>query len=226
MDKPLHELVQEAATKLLTPEMVETKVMAAMEKLVESAIDEHFRSYGDIGKQVSKNIRDQLGVPEIELAPYSGQMLNMLKARMDAITSEIVSERMKELVDDIAGKAPKEITTNEIVAKLLEQAVDNNYDEGTATKISCHIDSSGSQLVFMYLDEDPGKLNYECRYRLVIDRVEQQITGLEIGRQQPNRQSYGRYYSFDHLLQALWATGAKVTVSDNEPVTLDDPYDY
>lgn len=224
MDKPLNELVQEATTKLMTSELVETKVMAAMEKLVESAIDEHFRSYGDVGKQVSKHLRDQLGVPDIELAPYSGQMLKMLQARMDAITSEIVSERMKELVDDIAGKAPKEITTNEIVAKLLEQAVENNYSGGT-TRISCHITDRSENLVFMYLDEEPDHRNFECRYRLTINPKEQQITGLDIG-QNTKRQSYGSYYSFEHFLQALWATGAKVTVSDFEPVTLHDSHDY
>ena len=212
----LNKLVNESLAKIEQEGFVQETVEKQLKKTIESIVNDLFRSYSDFGKNLEKEVASQLNVnlKELNLAGYNVMVLNTVKEKLDeAITIQGI-EKIKESLNEMLVGVEKEYKLSDLVEKMKESA--NEYGDHNGEEISFHIDSDRKVLTFISFDEKEGKSEYECKYRLSVDK-DGKVTSVKIADKQfKNNVIMGGLYGLEEVLFKLYASGAKLLVDDDD----------
>ena len=119
--KELQELIN-AKTKAMSEDgTITALVEKGVERAIESAINDQFRSFGTITKQIEEGFKAglKIDIDEIDFESYNEQMLVAVKARVGELFKGAASERFMTEMDKILEPAPKEITAQDFVEKVV-----------------------------------------------------------------------------------------------------------
>lgn len=221
---PMTATVQEMFGQVLSQRIqsgaLESAITKYVDKLIDDAASDVFRSYGDVGKamkeQFAKAIMPQLDNLS-EIPTYHQFVTNRLKMAVqnfyDNRIAEVIDTEMKELLEEIPGQ----INLSWIVKKLLESAKESR-DEDYEGQITLTINSDGS-FVHIYMDKEQDKANYRCEYQLDArkdrDTGEWKIYSAKIGDQSiGSAKILGPFYNFEKIMMNIYALKGSI-VFDN-----------
>lgn len=131
--------IQKATDKFIEeklPAMVAEKVT----KMVDSILDDVFRSYSDVGKQIKEKIEKQLNVnlQKYDLVDYNHFIAKAINERLIGLINEGSIKPIMELVESTVGFIEKKtIKLSEIHQMFIESSMEEN-DQEPEGEISFH----------------------------------------------------------------------------------------
>ena len=130
-------LIQDEIGKMADSGEIEAEIRKKARQVITQSINEAFRSYGKISKQIEASVGDALNLDlgKIDLDSYNHTITQMVKR----IALEHLEDKAKIVItkrlEDLLSPAPKSITVQGLVDKCIEVWKDN----GCLCSDSCHI---------------------------------------------------------------------------------------
>lgn len=216
---PATATVQEMFGKVLQDRIqsgaVEQAIIKHVDKLIESAADDVFRSYGDVGKALKEQFAKAI-MPQLEsigdLPTYHEYVTNRLKLA----TQNFYDNRLASVVDaelkDLLAEVPEEITLSWLVKHLVKQCEsdsDGGY-EGEITLIMRKMWDWCDSSYAVFLDPNPNVSERDCDYDLHLSKNKESgkwdLLGVRVdGRKPGEKICMGRLYNFDKVLFNIFA---------------------
>jgi hypothetical protein len=154
------DLIDRTLGKMLSENALETQVQAHVETMLKKSVDELFRSYGPITKQIEQQLADSINLNGlIDVQCYNARLANLIQTKMDAILADESSGRIAKVINDALEPAPKAIK----ISRLVEQYVSElkRDEEG-----SC---SCGDKYAFAEL-KDSESTYLDGYYQLILSK--------------------------------------------------------
>lgn len=119
--KELVEVAQETITKYFESGAIEKRLDENITKAFNDAIDSAF-SWGQLSKSIKEVVENKLviAVDDIDLQSYNAIMKEALRGQIAKFTNDQALEGFNKVLEETFGEAPKEISINEIVNKILD----------------------------------------------------------------------------------------------------------
>lgn len=168
----INEEIQKATDKFIEeklPEMVSQKVT----KMVDEILNDVFRSYSDVGKQIKDKIEKQLNVnlQNFDLIDYNHFVSKAINERLVGLMNENCISPIMELVDKTVGFIEKkEIRLSEIHQMFIEASMEDNEQEaeGEISFFATKNEQYGWTTVS--IDTDGGKSEDRCALQFIISK--------------------------------------------------------
>lgn len=231
---PVTATVQEMFSLVLSQRIqsgaVEQAIIKHVDKLIESAAEDVFRSYGDVGRALKEQFAKAI-MPQLEsigdLPTYHEYVTNRLKLATqqfyDTRLAAVLDAEFKELMTEL----PEQITLSWLVSKVLKEANDNTEYEGHITLIIKTEERSWGSYVNVYIDKDADTSERHCEFDLHLSKNKESgkydILGLRINQKKAGETlSVGRIYGFEKILFNIYAMKGQI---DLDKGTDADEYD-
>lgn len=205
--------------KQTSEEALRTKVEAKIGESVKAAVDQAFRSYGDIGKQIEQAVTNSLRIEKhLDVPAYGVMVMAVLRNKMDEVLSGLINERLSAEMADILKLAPKEVKLTDVVEKMI---ADLDQHDRYGTHVTCIIEESEYSKGYhhIYLDEEEDKRKYDCAVQISVD-PDGKIYNLRIGQRDAKTTIImGAKYGWEKMIFAAYCSGSKLIIPDYEPST-------
>lgn len=101
---------------------IEKKIEEAISGSITSAIDELFRSYGSMTKEIEKTLEQGLKISSsaIDFESYNEQMLVFIRAKLANFFQEQAAEKFDSQLNEMLGPIPEQITLKEFVERIVQ----------------------------------------------------------------------------------------------------------
>ena len=211
----LNKLVNQSLAKIEESGFVEQVVEKKLKETLTSVVDNLFCSYSEFGKNLKNEVAVQLNInlKELKLAGYNTMVLNAVKEKLDESMHIQGTEKIKEALDNLLADVKTEYKLSELIAEMKSRA--NEYGDYDGKEISLHIDPERSILTFINFDENPGKKNFQCKYKIWVDK-EGNVAGAEIRDQKfDNRVIMGGLRGFEETLFKIYTTGPRLIIDEH-----------
>lgn len=205
---------------------VEQAIIKHVDKLIESAAEDVFRSYGDVGKAIKEqfakavmpNLREIGDIPTYH--QFVTQRLKMsVQNFYDNRIAEVIDKEMSELLEEI----PEQITLSWLVEKLVSSA-EESRDGDYEGRITLNIEHDGSWL-HISMDKEEGRGRYQCAYRIDArkdDDGQYKIYAAKIDNENIGASKIvGPFYNFEKILMHVYALRGSILADKGF-----DPDDY
>jgi len=164
---------------------------------------------------------------ELDLASYNALIMNAVKEKLDdAISTEGVN-RINESIDGLLNSAKDEYKLSEIVKELSEEVDtdDIGYDE--YHEMTMLINDSFSLSTIISLDLNPGKGEYDCKYRFWVSNDTGKISNIEIKEDRYSKKRDVNEFDArailrgfrgleETLFKMMYAHGSKITIDEDQ----------
>lgn len=215
----LNKLVNNAMTEIQESGFVEATVKKQLEGTISSIVSDLFRSYSPFGKELEKQIGEQLNIDfkNLDISTYNTLVLNAVKEKLNHAMHIQGVESIQESMDALLGDPIKEIKLSELVEKMKNSITewDDDHDE----QITLDIDADREILCFIGLDPEQSKSRYQCKYRMIV-RKDGSIHSIEINDQSfDNKVIMGGLRGFDEVLLKLYVSGSKIIIDEDNVET-------
>lgn len=232
---PVTATVQEMFGQVLSQRIqsgaVEQAIVKHVDKLIESAAEDVFRSYGDVGKAIKDQFAKAI-MPRLEsigdLPTYHEYVTNRLKLATqqfyDNRLAAVLDAEFKELMTEI----PEQITLSWLVEQVVKDSrEDNDSYEGSITLIVDTEERSWGSWINLYIDKEEGKSTRDCEFNLHLSKNKEtgkyDVLGVRIGGYKAGEKlSMGRKYGFEKILFNIYAMKGQI---DLDQGTDADDYD-
>lgn len=214
----LASLISNAVAARMTPEFIETEVIARTDKLIVESIDRAFRSYSDTAKLIEKAIEDALRVERLDLPTYGNMVAAMLKSQIEATVAPVIAGRLSEDVAELLQLAPAGIKLSQIAESMLKQHESGAWGE----VITVIVERTEYGSTWVYLDEDAAhsqRDKYKCDYRLLIGK-DGKIAGATLREHDiKSSKHFGSSYGLEQKLRAYFACGTVIEIDEDYVIT-------
>lgn len=173
--------IQKATDKFIAeklPEMVAQKVT----KMVDDILNDVFRSYSDVGKDIKEKIEKQLNVnlQEYDLVDYNHFVAKAINERLIGIINEGSIKPIMELVEGTLGFIEKkEIKLTEIHQMFIESSMEDNDQEAEGEISFFATKNEKYNWVTVSIDTDGGKDEDKCAFQFIISKDTQRIFSIK-----------------------------------------------
>ncbi|MGI0118276.1 hypothetical protein [Zooshikella sp. RANM57] len=218
--KEMETAVISAFNNLADTGVINEIIASNVERSVKSAVEDCLEPYSDFGGQLKEAIKKALNInmESLYLGGYNDFILKVIKAKLDAIVFEEGRKQIESNLEELLAPAPKEIKFSELIEDF-KQYVVNKEDE-----LDDHITFNFkklSSLSLIYFDEESGKSNYQCKFKITVNEEDHTINSIEIDDVKYGEKLFiGKLYSFERDLFQLYTAGTKL-ILDFDDV---DPY--
>ena len=211
----------------MTPDFIREKIDARAEKLIDDAITDAMRSYGNIGKLVAKSVEDSLKVDRLDLPSYGHIVTSMLQAQIEALVHPLVAGQLAEDMEGLLKLAPKAIKLSDIVKTL----VDDKDEYGDVC--TCVIERTDYGSVLIGLDEtvvsetssylSQSKTIYKCEVQIHLSDKGTILSATFNGADMKTMRQVGHgRYGLEQRIRAYHACGTIIEVDEDNVSTCRD----
>lgn len=216
------ELFQSTLTTRLHQGIVEEKLEKAIDVLIKDAVEDVFRSYGDIGKMLKEKLTKSI-MPQIEtmddLPTYHEFVMNRIKLA----AQNFYDERLTAIVDaelkNVFTELPEKITLSWLIEKVVEDARENSDGEYITLRIEDKSAewswSKPGDSIMLYLDKDENTKQRDCEFDLHLSKDkttgDYQVLGIRVGGKTPSEKlCIGRIYNTQKILFNIFAMKGQI----------------
>jgi hypothetical protein len=189
---------------------VEQAIIRQVDKLIEDAASDVFRSYGDVGKAIKEQFAKAVmpNLKEIgDIPTYHQFVTQRLKMSVqnfyDNRIAQVIDKEMADLLEEI----PEQLNLSWFVQKLLNSAKESR-DEDYEGQITLNIEHDGKWL-HISMDKEQNKEKYRCAYRIDArkdDDGQYRIYAAKIDDESiATSKIIGPFYSFEKILMHVYA---------------------
>ncbi|AMO58145.1 hypothetical protein GZ77_20640 [Endozoicomonas montiporae] len=234
--KELQQIINNKIEDMIANGDIKVVIENNIQKAVNEAISNQFRSYGSLTKQLEKELEEglQISLKDISFETYNQQMLVAVKQKMGAVFASEASSKFMTEMDELLKPAPKEISINELVEVIAESWKtdepwnSDDLDDRASVELVDHDWSHNSYTLKMWKKKEPSSL-YSSRSK--ISDLDLFISDGKI--RISHRHSYNPTCFSEHeaFVFKLYAAGTKLTGLENfDPdecdLTLKEGEDY
>lgn len=196
------------------------------EKMVNEAVSNCFRSYGDISKNIETAVKEALAfdVKDLGLTGY-GKFLSEIVADTlkKAMIDEKVQEKVNKRIADITRVAPKEIVLDDLKRAILKEVTSNSCSceeidldellECNTISDYCTFEVEANDQydwITLYIDERPSKLERNCEYEITCyksGRMHIKMSGREASMKEL---AFDFHHGFRDYLYSLFLADTKI----------------
>lgn len=196
---------------------VEQAITKYVDKLIDDAASDVFRSYSDVGKALKEQFAKAI-MPQLEsigdLPTYHEYVTNRLKLATQQFHDTRLAAVLDKELADLLSEVPEQITLSWLVAQLVDEAKSDDDYEGEITLIFERRSEFGSSLN-IYLDKEPNRSKQNCEYdlHLYLDKEsgKWEIIGLRVdGKKAGEKLSVGNLYNMGKILFNVYAMKGKI----------------
>lgn len=118
--KELQQIMNAKVLEMAEAGTIQKSIEDKVEQAIESAINDQFRSYGNISKQIEKLLNDKLQIDErnIDIPTYNEVLGMAVKQKVDEFFETKAASRMMETMDKLFAPLPEEMALVEFVNKI------------------------------------------------------------------------------------------------------------
>jgi hypothetical protein len=206
--------VQAAIEEALAPATLRTKITELVGKVVDNALSDQFRSYGDFGKLVSAAIKTTIP-HEVSIngaARFDHTLKQAIERRLATYNDQRMTEVLQPMLDSILEIPPAEIKLSKLVQDAKEGWADHHRRDGD-NEMTVIVEQTSYGSRWVHMDPRTRRSKYECQVRIGVSDSDGKMFGLKIDGQEVSKTLFaGDFYSFERDLFALFTRGAKLTV--------------
>lgn len=223
----LNLIVNSTLTDLKADGYVEKIVKEQLEKTLKDIVEDSFRSYGDFGKTLKKEIKKQMDInlENLDIPSYNQVILNTIKVELEHSIHEEGAKKIQEQMQELLGTSKEEYKLSDLIREIVEQDCElNELDYEDCKEITVIVeDKYGSK--YIYIDPEEDQDWYRCKYRITLDD-DMSVSRAEIGDKSfDNKVILGGLYGADGTIFKMWARGAKLVIDDYETEFSNPDYD-
>lgn len=216
----LTEFILAEVHRQTSEEALRKAVAEKIGQVVSRAVDDSLRSFGGVGLKISKAVEKALDIgDQLEIPSYGHMVVGVLRAKMDEVLGQLVNEKLAADMVEILELAPKEVKLSDIVARMIEDEIDQGERYGSS--VTCEVEESLAVSGYrrIYIDPQPDKRTGSCEAQIAIDS-DGKIYSLMIGgRDVKDTIVMGRMYGWKKMIFAAYACGSKVIVDEENVST-------
>lgn len=190
--------------------------------IIDDAIKQSFRSYGDIAKKLEAAVAVSLNVGDrIELPEYGNMVLALLRAKMDAVTADLVQKRIDAEMTEILGLAPKELKLSAVVETMVKSVEEWEMQDRHGTYATCHVEPSDVSVGYfrIALDREADKGRFDCELQFQVGK-DGSIFGLSVEKQDAkSRVRAGFMEPFMKMVFTAYCCGSTFIIDNQDPPT-------
>lgn len=230
MTATVQEMFGQVMSQRIQSGAVEAAITKYVDKLIDDAASEVFRSYGDVGKALKEQFANAI-MPRLEsiddLPTYHEYVTNRLKLATqqfyDSRLAAVLDKELQELLTEL----PEQITLSWLVKQIIkERRGDNDEYEGQITLIIRPTFSWTNTSMSVFLDKEQDQDESNCDYdmHLSLDKEsgKWEMLGLRVnGKNAGEQLSIGRLYNLNKILFNIYAMKGKIDLDCGT-----DAYDY
>lgn len=214
----MNKLATDKMNELLTNGKFNEIIEKSLVKMMESACDSVFSTYGDIAKSVQATIKENVKIDlnQIDFATYNHNLSVIVKSTIESILNKNGIEKVKELISDqIGGDIPKEIKLSDLMEKLKED-IFNSSDDKDGGEISLYVEDGRDGYHWLHFDPSSNKSKHSCKYAVLTNK-ENKFANIKIGGVDRSKSlMLGSAYGFDMLMFQLYAAGSTIIIDEDD----------
>ncbi|CAN7300630.1 hypothetical protein LJR231_001527 [Phyllobacterium sp. LjRoot231] len=208
----------------------EDKLRAHVEKkigeAIEGAVNDAFRSYGSVNKQIEQVVQKALDIGQykLDVPAYGNMVMALLRAKMDETLSGLINAKISEEMAEILSIAPKELKLSQVVETMVKYVEENSAGRYGAS-VTCLVeeaypDSSVLQgYLKVYLDEEERVQPKACAVQITVT-PEGKFSSLTIeGMDAKTSIKLGPWRSWQKLIFAAYCSGSTFIVDEDHVST-------
>lgn len=144
--KELQQIVSNKVNDMVQSGVIETAIEQAVEKCVTKVLEDQFRSYGELSKQMEKVIQEKLSIAteNISIPSYEDQMTKVMNNTLNKFITSEAMMRFEEMAADKFGTLPSEMPLVDFVNKIVEYWRDSDdiYKEDMCDEAEVSVEQS------------------------------------------------------------------------------------
>ncbi|MBX4920952.1 hypothetical protein HJA76_14755 [Rhizobium bangladeshense] len=216
---PLQDFILAEVTRKSSEENVRAMIEKKIDEAVKGAIDDAFRSYGSVYKQIQTAVGEALSIGDkIDVPAYGVMVMNLLREKLDSSVSEILRGKIAAEMDDLLRIAPKEIKFSEIINSMVEHA--KEYEGKGWGKIAVFVEESDYSERCYHVGIDPDgdqRKRYDCDTQFYVD-AQGKISSLTVNRRDVSKViGIAPYWAYQKMIFSAYACGSKLIMDELEP---------
>jgi hypothetical protein len=142
------DLIDRTIGKMLSENALESQVQGHVETMLKRSVDELFRSYGPITKQIEQQLAESINLNGlIDIQSYNARLASLVQSKLDGIMGDMAAGKIAKVINDALKPAPKTIRLSALIEKYIEQLREDE-DDG-----SCSCDGD-KQAIAMLRERD------------------------------------------------------------------------
>ncbi len=219
----IESMVAEAVQNALQPAKVRDQINELVDGLVSNALRNTLRAYGDLAKDVERQIAESLpiGTKIDDLCNFSDLVRKGIATRINQLNDQRINDAIMPMVDNLLEPAPAEIKLSELVASAIDKFSDDYKRDEFGSQPTIIVEKShgvggDSEFYRIYIDPHEAKSKYSCAYHLSTYNGE--VYSIKADGSESTEKSLfiGPFYGFDRLLVNLYTCKSKVIVDKTD----------
>ncbi|OMC83339.1 hypothetical protein [Viridibacillus sp. FSL H8-0123] len=207
---------------------VEKIVKAQLEKTLKNIVEDSFRSYGDFGKTLKEEIKNQMDInlKQLDIPSYNQVILNTIKAELERSVHEEGAQKIQEQIQELLGTSKEDYKLSELIKEMVEDEVElNELDYESIKEITVIVEKKFSSSTYVYLDPESDVDWYRCKYKITLDE-DGTVSRAEVGETSfDNKVIMGGMYGLNATLFKIWTRGSKLIIDNYETEFSNPEYD-
>lgn len=220
-DSKFADLISNAVAERMQPEFVEKAIVERVDKLIDSAINDAFRSYSDTAKLIETAVQDSLKINRLEIHSFGEVVSKVLERQIHDICSETLAGKLSGRMTELLNMAPKKIK----LSKIVEDMIEHGYNEDYGEVVTCIVehDTPRDDWATVYLDENPNTEKDRCdvNMRIYKGEIHSAVLGWQ-NRHLKDLRFVGKDYGIESVIQMYFAAGTIIELDDDEVSTYRD----
>ncbi len=135
--KELQEIVSNKVNDMVNSGVVEKAIEDAVSKCITKVLEDQFRSYGELSKQMEKVIQDKLRIDpdRISIPTYEDQMIKVMNSTLNKFITSEAMVRFEKMAEDKFGALPTEMPVTDFINNIVEYWRDgDDFDKQDMSK--------------------------------------------------------------------------------------------
>ena len=216
--------VSTAFANVVASGAIEQAIEKQLASTIGDLIKHELREYSDFGKAIKERVQQAVCVNlgQMDLPSYNDLILQIIRRQVDGIMQSEAAQQLESNMTKLLEQAPAEIT----LQKLIEEFIEANKENKEGQDFTLLIERKWGS-TYICLDEDAGKSEYSCDFRLAIDK-DGKVYSLILGAKDVAKTLFmGPFYGFERTLFQLYTAKSKVIVpADAEPHDFETSFPY
>lgn len=214
----IQKIVNAKVQSMVEDGSIQKVVEQGVEKAIEKALNDQFRVYGGISKQLDEALKNglQINIKDLPFETYNQQMLAAIKQRLGSMFHGAATERFRDEMDKLLAPAPKEMSVKALVEAIValwksdEAWGNDDFDAEASVELESH--SYGGYTLEMWKERDSryGGAN-RPDVQLYITGGGDQEEGMTIRINHKHRYNPTCFSSAEALVFKLYAAGTVIT---------------
>lgn len=221
----LKSAVSTAFSNVVASGAIEQAIEKQLAATISSLIQNEMREYSDFGKAIKDRVQQAVCVnlDRMDLPSYNELILQIIRRQVDGVMHSDVAKQIEANMAKLLERPPASIKLEKLVEDFIESHKEDREGQDFTLLIERKYGST-----YVCLDVESGKSEYQCDFRLGINR-DGDVYHLAFGGKEVSKSLFmGPFYGFERTLFQLYAAKTTLIVEADDHAdnySTEFPYD-